>query len=393
MRAVEFERSSPVSRWLIEDRPSHILGIVCLRWGELSEARRLLSGLLDEAKDVGDELSTTVLLADLGDLEWRSGRPARSLSYAEESCRLAEQTNTFADLSLLALGRATIGEIDEARELAGRQMRTCEQRGDILWGMLPALQALTYVELVAGDAPAAAVHGLRLWRAIDDFGIAEPGLYPQLSGAAEALVATGRRGEAEPIVAWMERRGEALGRASALAAGHRCRGLVHAAAGDIESATRALAVSVDAYKEAGSLFEAARTLLHDGTVRRRARQKADARRSLDEAREIFDSLGATAWVAKTVAELNRGGGRAPAPAGGLTPTELRIAELVAEGAANREIAEQLFISLRTVEANLTRIYRKLHMSSRRDLARYVRDSGPGAEDGSDLESPAVSSTE
>jgi len=117
-------------------------------------------------------------------------------------------------------------------------------------------------------------------------------------------------------------------------------------------------------------FELARTLLARGTIRRRAKQKRLARESLDEALEIFEGLGAPLWAGKTSAEARRIGLRPPAPSG-LTSSEERVAELVAAGHTNREVAGALFISVKTVDSNLSRIYRKLGVRSRTELARKL----------------------
>jgi DNA-binding CsgD family transcriptional regulator len=109
-----------------------------------------------------------------------------------------------------------------------------------------------------------------------------------------------------------------------------------------------------------------------GITQRRLRQQRAARESLCEAHQIFERLGAARWCERTVVELDRIGGRASTPHS-LTPTEEQIAKLVADGRTNGEVAAALFISVKTVEANLTRIYRKLGVSSRRQLARQFPD--------------------
>ena len=120
-------------------------------------------------------------------------------------------------------------------------------------------------------------------------------------------------------------------------------------------------------------LELARTLLAKGLVERRAKQKSLARQTLQQALGIFEELGAPLWAAKARAELARIGGRAPA-GDALTPTERRIAELVAEGKTNKEVAAILVVAERTVESALTQIYRKLDVRSRTELARKL--TGP-----------------
>jgi DNA-binding NarL/FixJ family response regulator len=115
-------------------------------------------------------------------------------------------------------------------------------------------------------------------------------------------------------------------------------------------------------------FERARTLLVLGSTQRRALRKRAARESLQEALAVFEQLGAALWAERARKELWRIGGRAPS-AGALTPAEQRVAELVAEGHTNREVATALFLTDRTVEGHLSRIYAKLGVRSRAELAR------------------------
>jgi DNA-binding CsgD family transcriptional regulator len=117
-------------------------------------------------------------------------------------------------------------------------------------------------------------------------------------------------------------------------------------------------------------FEQARTLLSFGAGQRRAKQKTAARKTLDQARAIFETLGAALWTEKTRAELARIGGRAPSQ-GALTPTERRISELVAEGRSNKDVAATLFLSPKTVEAHLGNVFRKLDVRSRSQLTRQL----------------------
>ena len=114
-------------------------------------------------------------------------------------------------------------------------------------------------------------------------------------------------------------------------------------------------------------IERGRTLLLRGVIERRRHRKAAARSTLESAMSVFADHGATAWTAVTRRELARIGGRSPSPQA-LTPSEEAIAALVARGRRNQEIAGELHLSLKTIEANLTRIYRKLGVRSRSELA-------------------------
>jgi DNA-binding CsgD family transcriptional regulator len=163
----------------------------------------------------------------------------------------------------------------------------------------------------------------------------------------------------------------------ALSAAARCRGLLIAARGDIDGARAELEQAVVEHGDTQPSFELGRTLVVKGQVERRAKQKRVARSSLDQALRIFESLGAPLWAERVRSELSRVGG--PVAQGELTPTERQVTELVLEGLTNREVADALFVSVKTVEANLSRIYHKVGVGSRRELQRAMRpaDTVPG----------------
>ena len=117
-------------------------------------------------------------------------------------------------------------------------------------------------------------------------------------------------------------------------------------------------------------LERARTLLCLGSVRRQALQKKAAREALEQALAIFEQLGARLWADKARGELKRISGRAPASEE-LTETERRVAELASQGRSNKEIAAELYMGVSTVEAHLSRVYRKLAIRSRAGLAQAL----------------------
>jgi DNA-binding CsgD family transcriptional regulator len=149
----------------------------------------------------------------------------------------------------------------------------------------------------------------------------------------------------------------------------RCRAIRAAAKGDLASAEAALDEAATGYRATGSDFELARTLLLLGSVRRRRKQKRPAREALTSALEGFERLGNAAWAERATDELSGISGRRPS-AGRLTPAERRVARLAAAGRTNREIADVLFMSVRTVEGHLSRIYAKLEIRSRVELALF-----------------------
>ena len=146
----------------------------------------------------------------------------------------------------------------------------------------------------------------------------------------------------------------------------RCKGLVLAAGGSAEDGLAALGEALRLHEEHRAPLEHGRTLLAIGTLQRRTRERRAARATLQQALAIFEQLGAALWAARARGELRRIGGRAPS--GELTATEERIAELVSGGKSNKEVAAELVVSVHTVEAALTSIYRKLDVRSRTEMA-------------------------
>ena len=146
-----------------------------------------------------------------------------------------------------------------------------------------------------------------------------------------------------------------------------------AAEGQIDEALAALEQAVADHARLPNPFERARTLLVLGTVQRRARRKRAARETLERALAEFEQVGAPLWAAKAAAELRRIGGRLSYD-GELSETERRIAELVASGRTNQEVAESLSLSPKTVEWNLSKVYKKLGVRGRAELAARHRSA-------------------
>lgn len=167
-----------------------------------------------------------------------------------------------------------------------------------------------------------------------------------------------------------------LDRPWALAILARCNGLHLAASGDVEGAFASFDRALAEHTRSADPFHRARTLLALGRTQRRAKRRAAARTTLDEAVEAFDALGAPLWAEQARAERSRIGGRGTSR-GQLTEAENRIAGLVAEGRTNREVAAALFLTEHTVETALTRVYRKLGVRSRAELTRLLSANSRG----------------
>ena len=189
----------------------------------------------------------------------------------------------------------------------------------------------------------------------------------------EALIGVARFDEARGYLGEYEERARPFSSRWSTAGAARCRGLLAAADGRLEAARESFRGAL-VEREGSGPFERGRTLLALGAVERRAKQKRAAREAFEAALAIFEELGARLWADRARGELTRIGGRAPA-ADELTPAERRVAELVAEGRTNREAASLLVLSEHTIDSHLRRVYRKLGVRSRAELARRFATQG------------------
>jgi DNA-binding CsgD family transcriptional regulator len=190
---------------------------------------------------------------------------------------------------------------------------------------------------------------------------------------AEALVALGRLDEAAALLDPYESLARANDRAVRLASALRSRALLHAAKRDYPAASAAFDESLAQLDRLDNPFERARTLLAYGSFSLAIRQRTKARKLLADAEAIFERLGCVGWAERVRGESSRLGGRA-ARTNRLTPTEDRIAALVIRGRSNAAVANELFMSPKTVEWNLSKIYKKLGVSSRTELAAKLAAS-------------------
>jgi DNA-binding CsgD family transcriptional regulator len=360
-----------LERQRVVDSPSYSR-TVFLSWTDGHEEAAVgLRRLYEDALARGDESSVSMILATLAVAEWLAGNWQEAVKVADEGYELALQTGQRPQqgwsLSARALVRASFGLEGEARADAERAVALAGERGMAV-ARINGLWALGLLEL-ALDRPAETARLLtpereRLLAA----GVAEPGSIRFVPDEIEALIALGRLDEAEAPLGWLEQRGRAVGRVSALGAAWRCRGLLLAARGDGSGATSALERALVEHERVPIPFERARSLLALGSAQRRAKRKRAARESLGEALATFERLGAAIWALRTSRELERISGRAPSR-DELTPTERRVVELVAGGRTNQEVAAVLFVSPRTVEFHLRNVFRKLDVHSRAELVR------------------------
>lgn len=214
-------------------------------------------------------------------------------------------------------------------------------------------------------------------RFIARHGMREPNWLQETPDLVEAYVRAGRTDDAARVTERFTARAEETCRPWTLATSARCRGLVAGESTFADEFEEALLL----HQATPSPFERARTELCYGERLRRARKRRLAREYLRMAFETLDRLGARPWVARAAAELAATGEHVQqADPGGLrdlTPHELQLALLVAQGATNKEAGATLFISPKTVEAHLHHIYVKLGLRSRTELAHHLAQHDVG----------------
>lgn len=340
------------------------------------EARAMLDQVHELAVSRGDESFLPWSLSRLAQLELLLGEWGPARRHAQEGFDLAVQTGQRpleADLlAARALVLAHAGQVDDTRTTAEEALRLAEGSGaGVGWRLARAALGLLHLSLDDVDAAHDHLHALR--QASESAGIVDPGENRYVGDLGEALVRTGRVAEAAQLADASEARATVLERPSALALSARVRALAALELGETEAALAAFDRALENHRLVPIPFEHARTLLALGSALRRARHRKAARETLQDAVAIFEGLGAALWASKARAELSRIGGRAPS-ARGLTPTEQRVAELVAEGRSNKEVAAAMAVSVHTVEAALTSIYRKLEVHSRTEMAHTLAEA-------------------
>jgi DNA-binding CsgD family transcriptional regulator len=345
---------------------------VSLMWADhVDEARPFLREQLARAIELGNEWAQSGLLFHLVQLECRAGDLARAARDAAAGLELADLLGASQNRALIlnarALVAAHLGRADEARPLAEAALEATARAGDVFFPIHHRV-VLGFLECSLGDHAAAHAWLEGLEEQLEAMGVRDPGVFPFQGDELEALVMLGHHETAEAVVERVARRGRELDRPRALAIAWRARGMIAGARGDAEGVEEAFGHALAEHDRFAVPLERARTLLAQGIAFRRAKRKRPARESLEASLDIFERLGAQLWSARAREELKRIGGRAPA-SGALTPSEERIALLVAEGRSNKEVAAALFVTVRTVEGSLTKIYAKLGVRSRAELAR------------------------
>ncbi len=349
---------------------------------ELDAARDLLRELRLRAEAQGDESAMATILNHLASVETLAGRFAAAADHATDAAELAHASGQrparAAALGRLAIVTAHTGTEADARELARQALEIAsfdashedDPRAALSRGGEAAIWALGTLSLALGDAAGAVRHLRPMADALLGAGIREPGELRFLLDEVESSLALGDVDAAHSRAAVMEDLARRSKRPGARAMAAIASGQVSGATDDPAAAAGRLSSAVELSRDLPTPMVAGRALLALGRVERRAKRRGAARTTLAEAVERFAALGATRWAAVAQAEMARIGGRT-ASTDTLTPTESAVAELVATGMSNREVAAALFVTPKAVEANLARVYAKRGVRSRTELARLM----------------------
>jgi DNA-binding CsgD family transcriptional regulator len=306
--------------------------------------------------------------------QWRGGKWPAAYANAHDALALAEETGWRTglpqSLATLATIEAAMGRAESCREHAAQAVALGRQTGAAVIEAHVAI-ALALLDLGTGDAAAAVRHLEFVAGFAADHELGDPVLLNWAGDLVEALDRSGDRGRARAVCELVAAEAERTGRPTESAVAARCRAVL---AGDDEAAEEAFAAAFGWHARADQPFQEARTRLQHGELLRRRRRRADARAELTAALAMFEQLGAEPWAAQARSELRATGVTARPRHPGqqqLTPQELRVALVVADGATNAEAAVQLFLSAKTVEYHLSGAYRKLGIRSRGKLVRAL----------------------
>ncbi|WP_115944654.1 helix-turn-helix transcriptional regulator [Amycolatopsis thermalba] len=346
----------------------------------------LMVDALDEARvDLEISVPTTFLGGSTRISLWARGWLARAQFLAgewDEALRTVAEAEPLLDRSGIVLAgpllawtavavHALRGDWERAEE-ALRRADAGPQDYEIM--RVPSCLARAHVAEARADS-AGVLRALRpLTMPWAGGSIDEPGLWPWADMYAHALVLAGKTAEAGAFLEPHERLAADRGRVSARARLAAARGRLLGTRGDVAGARAAFGEALELLEDLPLRYDLARVNFAYGQILRRAGKRREADTVISTARDAFTALGAATYVARCDRELKAGGVHVPRGRGfdELTPQEEAVSQLVASGLSNREVAAELFLSTKTVQYHLTRIYAKLGIRSRAELAARRR---------------------
>jgi DNA-binding CsgD family transcriptional regulator len=374
----------------LAESPERVAGQRSVWRGEIDEAKAVFDRLLSLSDERGELASYVWARLHLCELALRVGDWPTAERLLDDWAETSER-ELFVEpyyqrcRALLAAGR---GLPKESMKWSAEAIDRA-QAIDHQWDWLEGLRARGMTELLAHE-PARAAESLNtVWEHITREGVDEPGVFPVAPDLVEALVELDELDQARTVTARLRTLSEQQQHPWGLLTARRSGALIRLAATtyDQAAATELEAVAAS-YHGLGLRFDQARSLLALGRAERRLKKWAAARRSLELAAEAFDQLGSTGWAERGRSELARVGARRPGRKEQLTPSEQHVVELAAAGRSNKQIAQALFITIKTVEGHLSRAYAKLGVTSRAQLTHRLQ--GQRSSGGRDVKSSDAS---
>jgi DNA-binding NarL/FixJ family response regulator len=371
--ALELEdNQEPISALL---RPTLQSAELLVGTGQHEQARRELRAIRQHYIERGEESELMMVAFHSGLNEIWQGDFAEAALIAEDAMERALLLEGDLPLSVALILRALLaayaGDERGARRDASEALAICRRCDSPHLVTVWPITALCFLDVSLGKYQAAIAELepllAKIMAAPDGTEIFVASFVPD---AAEAMIQLGRHADAELLIERLERNGRRLDRPWMLAVGARCRAMLLAARGDVEEANLAVERAMDEHLRLPMPFERARTQLLQGQLQRRLRRKDAGAANVRAALVIFEDLDTPLWADRARAELARAN-VGPRHTVVLTPSERRVAELAASGMTNRDVAAALFISPKTVEVNLTRVYRKLDIHSRAELGQRM----------------------
>jgi DNA-binding CsgD family transcriptional regulator len=369
--AIELDRREPVRRLLAGPRLTEAQYHLVADRHDL--ARAAYDELRRRAEETGDDVSLPIICAQFAHLEVRAGRWDHARALVEEGDQVAAATRSEVVRLLLGSSREVLrglgGDLEGSVAGLRRLREPLDELGDpgqlAIWGTCLGRVLAAHGDLDGACAALdeAAAHAV-------EASLRDPGALALDAEHVEALVGTGRLDDAATRLEDAERRCRESGRTAVLAECARARLALEAAAGRVEDAAAGVEAMLASYDGPHKPLEKARAHLLGGQLLRRTGAKRRAHDELTAAREMFEVIGCPPFATRAAAELARVGLR-PRASDTLTASERRIADLAATGLRNHEIAARAFVSPKTVEATLSRAYRKLGIERRAELARAL----------------------
>jgi DNA-binding CsgD family transcriptional regulator len=366
-------------RWL-PSGSRQVLIAAMLKWiDDFDASQRLLTAIYTAMWDRQLDGLLMPALFQLGELECWAGR----LEQARKLARLGQENEQRSRREAVrpmwmypaALAAARSGDLEQAGALASESLviaeRTAEGRHQ-----MRALAVLGFIALCSGESESAVKHLNRVESLENEFGYVHPGVIRADADHVEALITHGDLDLADRRLNTFLKRAARAGSEWPRVTALRCSGLMLSASGERQAAEAALQDAVARCDDLPDPLERGRTLLAFGALLRRQRRRSDAQAVLCRAADVFRAMDANLWAGKAESEFDRPGGHSRSASARLTSTETQVAELVAIGKSNKQIAAEIYMSPKTVEAHLSSIYRKLALRSRTELAAHVLAARP-----------------